>query len=230
MEDEITDRTIKYLKEGKALYWFRTPKPNDNEKDDIWSEHPIFNSDDVEVTNRVEWYESPNVPSIYKDHKHIFKKQMDLARPEETYFFQNLDSNEFRSQMKIGDGNFGHLELPSELGHFHIETRIRTKSPPSGDNEFALVEYFSRVFVNYSAPQGVTILPRFVARPINMFFRWAFLKYIGEDAVEEDGEYARQQLTEYFQYLRKYHGEEPVQTKTRLEEPPEVPEDGTFFR
>ena len=230
MEDTIIEKTAKYLKEGKGFYWFRTSDPHSNEEDDIWEDHPVFNSGEIEITNRVEWYESPHVPSIYKDHKHIFKKQMDLVRPEETYFYQNVDSNEFRSKMTIGNGNFGNPELPSELGHFFIKIRIRTKTPPSGENDFALVEYFSQVFVEYHAPQGITNLPRFISRPINKFFAWAFNSYIGEDAIEEDADYARQQLTEYFQYLRKYHGEEPVQTKTRLEEPPGVPEDGTFFR
>ena len=230
MEDGIIDKTINYLKNGRGLYWFRTPKPHENEKDDIWSDHPVFNSGDIEVTNRVEWYESPNIPSIYGDHKHIFTKNMDLKRPEETFYYQNVDSNEFRSEMKVGDGHFGTPELPSETGHFYIKIRIRTKTPPSGENEAALVEYFARVFVEHHAPQGITMLPRIIARPINRFFTWAFNRYIGGEAIEEDGEYARQKLTEYFQYLRKYHGEEPVQTKTRLEEPPEVPEEGKFLR
>jgi hypothetical protein len=230
MESEIIEKTRKYLKNGKGLYWFRTPNPDEDENDDIWSDHPVFNNGDIEVTNRVEWYESPNVPSVYQDHKHIFTKNMDLTRPEEKYYFQNVDSNEFRSKMKVGDENFGHLELPSELGKFYIKIRIRTKTPPSGENEAALVEYFAQVFVKHEAPQGITILPRIFARPINRFFVWAFKRYIGEEAIEEDAEHARQQLTQYFQYLRKYHGEEPVQTKTRLEEPPETPEEGKFLR
>lgn len=231
MENEMIQKALKHIENNRLLYWFKRPDPENDDHDDVWHEHPVFNNGEVEVSNRVEWYESPNVPTIYKDHKHIFSKNMDLTRPFEEYFYQNVDSNEFRSKMSVGDPDqgFGTVELPSELGHMIIRTRIRTKTPPSGDNEFALVEYFAQVYIEYHAPQGITILPRILSRPLNRFFKWAFLQYIGNEAVEEDGEFARQQLTEYFQYLRKYHGEEPVQTKTRLEEAPEIPDDGTFF-
>jgi len=71
---------------------------------------------------------------------------------------------------------------------------------------------------------------RFLAYPINRFFKWAFVKYIGEELIDRDGEYARERTTEYFQYLRKYHGEEPTQTKTRQAEFKPVPEEGIFFQ
>lgn len=223
MLDSLGELT-EYFEGNRLTYWFMRPKPKGDDRDDIWHEDPVFNSGKVEVSNRVEWYESPNVPSIYKDHKHIFKKHMDMGRPMEKYYYQNVDSNEFRSQMEISGG-----DLPSDLGEYEIHTRIRTKSPPSGENDFALVEYYAQVFIEYHLPQGITILPRILSRPLNRFFRWAFVRYIAREAMEEDGEFARQKLTEYFQYLRKYHGEEPVQTKTRLEEAPEIPDDGTFF-
>ncbi len=223
MEDKILEKTLDYLKNGRLTYWFRTPDPGNDESDDIWSDHPIFGHHKVEIRNRAEWYESPNVPTIYADHKHLFKN-MDMSRPEETYFYQNVDSNDFRSKMETS------AHLPSHQGEVILETRIRTKTPPSGENEFALVEYFARVYVEYEEiPGGITFAPRILARPLNRFFRWAFLKYVGKEMIEEDGNFARAKLQQYFQYLRKYHGEEPLQTKTRLQGAEDIPENQRFF-
>ncbi len=197
------------------------------EGDDIWSDVHIFN-DWMEIQNRVEWYESPNIPSIYEEHKYIFKQNMEMGRPIEKFFMQNKDSNDFRSTMIItGD-------LPSNGGGFSsslkIKTRLRTRTPPSGENEFGGIEYLVRTYMKYDMPQGIQFLPRLVTRPLNKFFRWAFMFYVGEERIDYDGEYAREKTREYFQYLRKYHGEEPVQTKTRQAEFKPVPEEGVFFQ
>lgn len=211
--------------------WLHTPGTyaNDHEehefkeRDNIWSDFHIFDNEWIEIQNRKEWYESPNVPGIYADHKYIFKQNMDMGRPEEMYYKQNVDTGEFRSKMYVDE------KLPSGKGDLRIKTRIRTKNAPSGENNFAMVEYYVYTYIKYKMPGGVTSLPRFLAYPLNRFFKWAFLGYIGEELVDRDGEYAREKTTEYFQYLRKYHGEEPIQTKTRQAEFKPMPEEGTFF-
>ncbi|MFB6115469.1 MAG: hypothetical protein ABEK04_04180, partial [Candidatus Nanohalobium sp.] len=204
----------------KLAYWFRTPEPDEDEDDNIWSDFHIFDGGWVELVNRLEWYESPNVPTIYEEHKYLMKENMNMTRPFENYYYQNVDSNEFESQMEC------EMPLPSGRGSYRIRPRIRTKSPPSGENNFCLVEYWSRVEIKYDMPKGVDFLPRLVARPLNRFFRWAFLKYIGEEMVEYDGEYAREKLMEYVKYVRKYHGEEPTQTKTRQAHFKPMPDEG----
>lgn len=206
-------------------YWLGLPDPDKVDEDNIWDDFHIFNGHWVEIQNRVEWYESPNVPEIYKDHVHIFKKSMELGRPREEFYFQNVDTNEFEAKI-IMDG----LDLPSgERGEYKIESNIKAKSPPEGENNFAFVEYFVKTHIKYEMPQGITFLPRIVSRPVNRFFRWAFIYYIGEEMIEYDGEFARETTTDYFNYLRKYHGEEPTQTKTRQAEFKPMPEEGTFF-
>jgi len=207
-----------------VAYWFRTPDPGKVDEDNIWHDFHIFDGGWVELVNRLEWYESPNVTSIYEQHKYMMKENMDMTRPFENYFYQNVDSGEFESKMEC------EMPLPSGRGNYRIRPRIRTKAPPSGDNDFGLVEYWSRLEISYDMPQGVDFLPRFVARPLNRFFKWAFLKYIGEEMIEYDGEYAREKLMEYIRYVRKYHGEEPTQTKTRQAVFEPDPEEGTFFQ
>lgn len=189
------------------LGWFKRPD-GDWHEDDIWHEFPIFSGDEIEIHNKVEWYESPHVVNIYKDHKYIFKN-IDMSRPWETYYEEDPDDGDFRSQM------YSTMELPSGLGELKIHTRIRTKSPPSGENDFALMEYFVRTYVEYHIPDGIESLPRFLAYPLNKFFRWAYMTYIAEELVEHDGEFAREKMYSYFDYLRQYHGEEPVQAKSR---------------
>jgi hypothetical protein len=71
-------------------------------------------------------------------------------------------------------------------------------------------------------------LPRFLANPLNSLFRYYFVRYIAEEMLEYDIEYSRERVVEYFQYLRKYHGEEPVQTRTS-QSSFETPFEGTFF-
>jgi len=152
------------------------------------------------------------------------KANMGMGRPEENEFSQNVDNGEFSSEMHVIEG------LPSGRGDVKIETNIGTKSPPSGENDFCLVEYVVDTHIRYNMPGGVNFLPRIIAIPINRFFKWAFLNYIGEEIVEYDGEYARERTTEYFQYIRKYHGEEPTQTRTRQAVYKPSFEDGVFFQ
>lgn len=206
-----------------VLYWFRLPKPGEDHDDDIWGHHPVFNQGWVKIKNRLEWYESPHIVEIYEDHKKIFDINMGINQPTENFYFEHVDKGGFRSQLESTG------ELPSGLGEFKIHSRIRTQTPPSGDNNFGLVEYSVTLSVEYSAPEGVKWLPRILARPLNNFFKWAYVQYVAEELLHHDGEYAQEKLNEYFQYLRKYHGEEPLQSKTRQElyEPPT--EEGTFF-
>ncbi|MFB6292231.1 MAG: hypothetical protein ABEI58_02445 [Candidatus Nanohaloarchaea archaeon] len=204
--------------------WFEFPDPENNPKDNVWSDFHIFNNEWVEVQSRLEWYESPNVPSIYEEHKYILQYNMGMNRPEELYYKQNVDSNDFRSHMDDTE------ELPSGRGKLRLKLRIRTKSAPSGENNFAMVQYLVDTKVKYDIPKGITFLPRFLARPLNKLFRKAFFKYIGEEMIERDGEYAIEKTREYFQYIRKYHGEEPIQTKSRQAEFKPVPEEGIFFQ
>ncbi len=208
------------------LYWFfERPNPDEDEDDNIWHDFHLFDGEWIEIQNRMDWYESPKVPRIYRDHKYIFKQNMDMGRPDETFYSQNVDSNEFHSVMEADE------DLPSGgWGRLKIITDIQTKSPPSGENDFCMVEYHVTTQIKYEMPKGITFLPRFIARPLNRFFRWAFMKHIGHDTVDRDGEYAIERTTEYFQYVRKYHGEEPIQTKTRQAEFKPMPEEGVFFQ
>lgn len=203
-------------------YWFGFP--DGSGKDNIWSDFHIFDGEWIHIQNRREWYESPNVPGIYEDHKNIMKQNMGMGRPEENFFKQNIDDEGFASTMIAIEG------LPSGRGEVKIETNIDTKNPPSGENNFCMVEYVVNTYIKYNIPNGVTFLPRIIARPLNRFFKWAFFNYIGEEMVEYDGEYARERTTEYAQYVRKYHGEEPTQTKTRQAEYKPSFEDGIFFQ
>ncbi len=199
-------------------YWLNSP--DDGE---VWDHFHLFQEHWVPIYNRLEWYESPNVPGIYSEHKYI-ARNMNTSRPEETYYEENLDNGEFASEM------YTETDLPSGRGECRIDIEIHSEAP-SGENDFAMVEYAVETKIKYSDMQkGVTFLPRIFAVPLNQFFKWAFLNYIGEEMVERDGEFAREKTTEYFQYLRKYHGEEPTQTKTKQSEFKPVPEDGVFFQ
>ncbi len=215
-----------YVKEflDPVLYWFRFPDPDKDDDDNIWHDFHIFDGHEIEIQNRVEWYESPHVPKIYKDHVYIFKKAMEIARPTETFYYEKITSGAFEATIEVDQ------DLPSGSGKYKIETNIKTKSPPEGENNFAHVEYFVKTFISYDMPKGISFLPRILARPLNRFFRWAFLHYIGEEMIEYDGEFAREKTNEYFHYLRKYHGEEPTQTKTRQATFKPVPEEGVFFQ
>lgn len=204
-------------------YWIDSPNPEKNPEDDIWNDMHIFQGDWIKIQNRLEWFESPNVPSIYEDHKYIFKQNMEMSRPEETYYKQNVDSNDFESDIDARH------ELPSGKGEMRIKTNIKTGYPPSGENDFAMVEYLVDTEIKYGMPQGVTFLPRFLSRPLNQMFRYFFLLYIGEEILMRDGEFAIEKTREYFQYIRKYHGEEPIQTKSRQATFRPVPEGGIFF-
>lgn len=212
------------LKESILYWFFEMPTPGDDEDDNIWHDFHLFDGHWLEIQNRMDWYESPNVPTIYTEHKYIFKQNMDMGRPEETYYYENVDSGEFKSTMECDES------LPSGLGDLKIITDIKTKSPPSGENDFCMAEYHVTTEIKYDIPNGITFLPRIIARPLNRFFRWAFMKHIGHETVERDGEYAIERTTEYFQYIRKYHGEEPIQTKTRQADFQPMPEEGVFFQ
>lgn len=220
MSDEDNSKSV--IRQGLE-YWFGFP--NGKGKDNIWSDFHIFDGHWIHIQNRREWYESPNVPSIYADHKNIMKQNMGMDRPEENYYEQNVDDGGFASEMHAIE------ELPSGRGgKVKIETNISTKNPPSGENDFCMVEYVVDTYIKYDIPNGVTFLPRIIARPINRFFKWAFLNHIGEEIVEYDGEYARERTTEYMQYIRKYHGEEPTQTRKRQAAYKPSFEDGIFFQ
>ncbi len=191
----------------KFLGWFKRPDGS-WEKDDVWHEFPLFHGDWEEIHNKVEWYESPHIVDIYKDHKYIFKN-IDMDRPVERYYEQSIGDGGFRSQME------SETELPSGLGEMRIRTRLRTKTPPSGENDFGLIEYFVRTDIQYDIPDGIDNLPRFLAYPLNKFFKWAYMTFIAEELIEHDGEFAREKMYSYLDYLREYHGEEPVQAKSR---------------
>lgn len=205
-------------------YWFGFPDPKKNEDDNVWSDFHIFDGEWIKIQNRKEWYESPNVPQIYEDHKYIFDQNMGVGRPEEVYYQQNVDNGGFESIM------FATEDLPSDRGKLKIKTHITTKNAPSGENDFCMVEYLVDTYIQYNIPKGVTFLPRIIARPLNRFFKWAFFNHIGEEIVEYDGEYARERTTEYLQYIRKYHGEEPTQTKTRQAVYKPSYDEGIFFQ
>lgn len=206
------------------MYWLKPPQPHKDPGDNIWHDFHIFDGEWIDIMNRTDWYESPNVPSIYEDHKYIFKQNMGMNRPEETFYSQNVDTNEFHSVIECEE------DLPSGHGKMMIETDIETGYAPSGENNFAKGEYLVTTKIKYEMPKGIDFLPRLIARPLNSFFRWAFLNYIGEEMIERDGEYARERTFEYFNYVRKYHGEEPIQTKTRQAEFKPSPEEGIFFQ
>ncbi|WEL22870.1 hypothetical protein [Candidatus Nanohalovita haloferacivicina] len=216
---------------GKMMCWLHTPKTENSdwehdkfhEKDDIWHHEHLFEGHWVEIQNKAEWYESPNIVSIYKDHKYIFNQNMELDKPSETFYYENVDSGEFESVMEVKE------DLPSKHGKLKLTTNPATQSPPSGDNDFGLIEYWVKLEVKYSFPDGINWLPRIFAYPLNRFFKKWFVNRIGEEMIEYDIEYARERLTEYFDYIRKYHGEEPVQTKTR-QEVYTPPTDGPFFQ
>ena len=215
---------------GKMACWLHFPGTEKSdweehrfhEVDDIWHHEEIFSGEKFLLENKTEWYESPNVPSIYAEHKYIFNNNMNISKPFEKYYEQNVDSGDFKSTMEAYDG------LPSGRGDLTIETNISTKSPPSGDNNFAMVDYSVQLFVEYDLPGGITFLPRFLAHPLNKLFQYYFINYLGEEMLEYDVEYAREKLAEYFDYIRKYHGEEPVQTRTR-QESFEPTDEETFF-
>jgi hypothetical protein len=209
---------------GESIgYWLDSPEPEKDPEDNVWEDFHVFDGEWVQIQNRMEWYESPNVPTIYRDHVYIFNKNMDFSRPEETFYKQNVDSNDFRSKLDARH------PLPSGRGDMRIKVRISTKYPPSGENDFAMVEYLVDSEIKYDIPKGATFLPRIIARPLNNMYRRIFMRFIGEEMVERDGEFAIEKTREYFQYIRKYHGEEPVQTKSRQAEFTPIPEEGTFF-
>lgn len=216
--------------------WMRTPDPSRSKgrpdweedkfaKDDIWRNFHLFHDEWIEIINKKEWYDSPHVPQIYTDHKKIVKRNMGMNRPFEYFYFEHADSSSFESQMHIEDNG-----LPSGNGNFRLDVDIETQNPPSGENDACLVEYFVKGEVTYDIPQGIDFLPRFIAYPLNRFFKWAYLEFLAEEQIEYDGEYAQERVNEYFQYLRKYHGEEPIQTKSRQAVFKPSVEDGVFFQ
>ncbi|MFB6204248.1 MAG: hypothetical protein ABEJ75_01245 [Candidatus Nanohaloarchaea archaeon] len=216
----------------RIMAWLHTPGTSEPEglddyfskKDDIWHHHELFQGE-TEIMNKAEWYDSPNVIGIYKDHKYVFKQNMGIGGPDETFYFQNVDSREFESVMEVSES------LPSGHGSLRLETDISTKNPPDPDNnDFALIEYWVSVYVDYSLPGGIDFLPRILAYPLNRFFRGAFERFILEEIVLRDTEYARERLSEYFDIIRKHHGEEPIQTKTRQEAYTPGPEERRFFQ
>ena len=193
--------------------------------DDVWHHFHLFHGDWVEVANKKEWYDSPHVPQIYTDHKKIVKQNMGMSRPEETFYFESMDSGDFESNMEVDEG------LPSGYGKFKLEIDISLPGgPPSGENDAALVEYFVKGKIKYDVPGGISFLPRFIAYPLNRFFKWAFIEFVAEEQIEYDGEYAQERINEYFQYIRKYHGEEPLQAKSRQAVYKPSVEDGVFFQ
>ena len=228
------DNTPSFI--DSLMAWVRTPDPDKKkgrddweyhkfeESDDVWSDFHLFHGDWIEIMNKKEWYDSPHVPQIYTDHKKIVRKNMGMSRPEETFYFQSVDDNSFASNLEVDEG------LPSGNGKFRLEIEIETITPPSGENDACTVEYFVTGKIKYSVPGGIDFLPRFLAYPLNRFFKLAYLEFIAEEQIEYDGEYARERINEYFQYLRKYHGEEPLQAKSRQAVFKPKVEDGVFFQ
>lgn len=149
---------------------------------------------------------------------------MDMSRPEETYYKENVDTGSFESEIDVRE------ELPSGRGDMRISVRIQTKTPPSGENDFCLVDYIVDTEIKYDMPNGITFLPRMFALPLNNMFKMFFMVFIGDEIVNRDGEFSIEKTQEYFQYLRKYHGEEPTQTKTRQSDFVPTNEEGTFFQ
>jgi hypothetical protein len=219
------------------MAWMRTPDPDEKkgrehweyekfgESDEVWSDFHLFHDDWVEIANKKEWYDSPHVPQIYTDHKKIVKQNMGMNRPFEEFYYENADNGDFTSEMYVEDNG-----LPSGNGNLRLYIDIDTQNPPSGENDACLVEYFVKGKINYKVPDGVDFLPRFIAYPINRFFKWAYLEFLAEEQIEYDGEYAQERINEYFQYIRKYHGEEPTQSKSRQAVFKPSVEDGVFFQ
>lgn len=201
-------------------YWLSFP--SGKEEDNIWRDFPLFN-EEVDLINKKEWYEAPHVPSIYSDHEEIIENA-GFDGPTETYYEENLDSGDFESKMNTS------ADLPSDNGELKLNITIDTKYPPSGENNACLVEYFVEASIDYDVPGGVDFLPRFLARPLNRFFKWAYIKILAEEQIEYDGEWAREKVNHYFQHLRKYHGEEPLQAKSRRARFKPAIEDGIFFQ
>jgi len=226
----MSDEELNWF-ERNIMPWIHRPGTyeSDHEKekfkhsDNIWSHFHIFDNEWIEIMNKVEWYNSPNVPKIYKEHKFVFRN-IDMGRPYEEFYYEHQDSGEFEAVMSNTE------RLPSDKGDLKLAPTIGTKAPPSGENDFTFVEYNVKLEIKYDMPGGVTFLPRFMAYPMNRFFKWAFIKFLGEEIIEYDGEYAREKLYEYFQYIRKYHGEEPLQSKTREAHFEPAVEEGKFFQ
>ncbi len=207
----------------RILYWFELPDPENNEADNVWRDFHLFDNEWVEIQSRLEWYESPNVPRIYVDHK-VIGQNMEMGRPEERYYKENVDSGDFRAYLDWRE------DLPGDQGEYRIRVQIRTKIAPSGENDFAMVQYRVDTELKYDTPQGITFLPRILSRPLNRFFKWAYMRFIAEEMIDRDGEFALEKTREYFQYLRKYHGEEPSQSKSREAQFTPLPEEGIFFQ
>ncbi|MFP4038743.1 MAG: hypothetical protein ACLFTA_03095 [Candidatus Nanohaloarchaea archaeon] len=218
------------LLKKKILPWFHFPgtyKIEDEERfkerDSLWSDIHLFQGDWVTIQTKLEWYESPNVPTIYKEHKYVFGN-IDMGRAYEKFYYEHRDTGEFEAVMDNSE------DLPSDKGSLRITPSIKTKAPPGGENNFAFVEYQVDLDIKYDMPSGIQLLPRILAYPLNKLFKKAFMSFIAEEMVEYDGEYARQRLYDYFQYIRKYHGEEPLQSKTRESEFKPAVKDGVFFQ
>ena len=215
---------------GKVACYFHTPGTSNTDWEDekfssadsVWHHDEIFNGDEHLIESTTEWYESPNVVTVYTDHKYIFNQNMSMDKPTEKYYEQNVDTDEFKSNMIAEES------LPSQRGKLKIDTTVKTKAPPSGENNFALMDYSVKLFIKYNTVDGIDWLPRIIANPLNSMFRYYFIRFIGEEMLEYDIEYSRERVVEYFQYLRKYHGEEPVQTRTS-QQSFETPFEGTFF-
>lgn len=199
--------------------------PDLDGEDDIWEEYKLFDGEWVMIQDRRTLYESPNVPQIYEDHKFIFRN-MGVSKPHESDYVQNIDSGEFSATLHTYD------YLPSGMGNgkFRITVDIGMETPPQGENDFGLVDYTVSTYMKYSMPSGIDWLPRILANPLNRLFRFAFMFRIGKEILESDAEFAREKTREYQQYLRKYHGEEPVQTKSRRADYNPQPEEGVFFQ
>ncbi|PSH02066.1 MAG: hypothetical protein BRC26_02450, partial [Nanohaloarchaea archaeon QH_8_44_6] len=209
---DTSDSFKKWFDESFSYWFLEPPNPRSDPEDNIWHEFDLFKNEWVNIQNRLEWYESPNVPNIYKNHVYLFKNNMEFPRPEETYYKENVESHEFDAEIDCT------TELPSGKGDLRINVNILTKTPPSGENNFAMVQYLVDTEMKYDMPRGIGFLPRFLARPLNRTFKFLFMLYIGEEMIEYDGEWAIEKTREYFQYIRKYHGEEPIQTKSRQAE------------
>jgi len=213
--------------QGNTKDWYTDDMEDRFEEgDNVWSDFHLFDGQWIEIINKKEWYDSPHVPQIYENHKKILKQNMQLNRPFETWYQEKIDTGDFGSKMYV-DGN----GLPSGNGNFRINIEISLPAgPPSGENDACTVEYFVKASIKYDVPDGVDFLPRFIAYPLNRFFKWAFLEYIAEEQIEYDGEYVREKVNEYFQYLRKYHGEEPLQAKSRQAAFKPAVDEGVFFQ
>ena len=219
--------------QGSIKDWYTDEmKEKFGKGDDVWRDFHLFHGDWIQITNKKEWYDSPNVPQIYGDHKKILKQNMQLTRPFETWYAERLDDGDFESHMNVGGEGSSSLSLPSGNGKYKIEIEIGLPAgAPSGENDAATVEYFVKAHLKYTEiPDGVDFLPRFIAYPLNSFFKSVFLQFIAEEQIEYDGEFVREKVNEYFQYLRKYHGEEPLQAKSRQAAFKPAVEDGVFFQ